>query len=458
MKSTFSFKNDFYPLLALLMPLIAVSIVNSCSGFFETLFLAHLSADVLAAGALVGWLFGTLVVILFGTLSAINVLIAHQYGAKEEQYIVSVVRDGFAVAGLLFIPTFLLLWNMPPIFLLLGQTPFVVEQATAYLHPLAWALLPALITAVFFQFLLGLGQTRIVMAFTALSTPLTIFFSYVLIFGHLGLPALHIAGAGWGIMLSNTISAIALMIYILQHHDYKPYWQYGFHFKSPSFIVELVRVGLPMGLMYCVEVGFFLTLMLLMGTLGVQALAANQIVFQYLGPLMSVAFSIAQAITIRMGHELGAKNFQTAKSTSFAGAALTLFLMLFVALCYWYCPQTLIGIDLNVHEIKHAKIVHDAIAFFAIAALFQIFEATRISLFGALRALKDTNYTLITSIICFWGIALPAGYFFSHFYALGGKGFWWGMVLGAIMSVILLFYRLQKKMNLPSPQYVVTDK
>lgn len=444
MKPIFSLKNDFYPLLKLLLPLIAISIVNSGNSFFETLFLAHLSTEVLAAGALVGWLFGTLVVILFGTLSAINVLISHQHGAKEEQHIVSVVRDGFALAGLLFLPTFLLLWNMPPIFLILGQTPFIVAQAKSYLHPLAWALLPNLITTVFLQFLLGLGRTRVVMVFTVLSTPLTILLSYLLIFGHWGLPALHIAGAGWGIMLSNTISAIILVIYILRKDEYKSYWKYGFNFKTPSFILELVRVGLPMGLMYCVEVGFFLTLMLLMGTLGVQALAANQIVFQYFGPLMGIAFSIAQAVTIRMGHELGAKNFYAAECASSAGTSLTLLLMLLAALCYWYFPQTLISVDLNIHEANHAKIIQDAIAFFAIAALFQIFEATRIVLFGALRAFKDTRYTLITSIICFWGIALPMGYFFSHVHHLGGRGLWWGMVLGGVISVLLLFYRLQK--------------
>jgi MATE family multidrug resistance protein len=443
----FSLKNDFYPLLQLLMPLIAVSIVNSGISFFETLFLAHVSTDVLAAGALVGWLFSTLVVILFGTLSAINVLISHQHGAKEDQHIVSVVRDGFALAGLLFIPTFLLLWNMPPIFLILGQTPFVVAQAKSYLHPLAWALLPTLITTVFIQFLLGLGRTRVVMVFTLLSTPLTILLSYLLIFGHWGLPALHIAGAGWGIMLSNTISTIVLMFYILRNNDYKSYWKYSFHFKTPSYILELVRVGLPMGLMYCVEVGFFLTLMLLMGTLGIQALAANQIVFQYFGPLMGIAFSIAQAVTIRMGYELGAKNFNAAKSASYAGTSLTVLFMLLAALGYWFFPKTLIGIDLNIHDANHAEIIRDAIAFFSIAALFQIFEATRITLFGALRALKDTRYTLITSIICFWGIALPVGYFFSHVYHLGGTGLWWGMVLGGMVSVLLLFYRLENKMR-----------
>ena len=77
MKPIFSLKNDFYPLLRLVTPLIAVSIVQSGTGFFETLFLAHLDTTVLAAGALVGWLFATLVVVLFGTLGAMNVLIAN---------------------------------------------------------------------------------------------------------------------------------------------------------------------------------------------------------------------------------------------------------------------------------------------------------------------------------------------------------------------------------------------
>ena len=411
MKPIFSLKNDFYPLLRLVTPLIAVSIVQSGTGFFETLFLAHLDTTVLAAGALVGWLFATLVVVLFGTLGAMNVLIAHQYGAKEEHYIVAVVRDGLVLAGLLCIPTFLLLWKMPPIFLLLGQTPFIVSQAKAYLHPLAWALLPTLITTVFLQFLLGLGRARAVMIYTLLSTPVTVLVSYLLIFGRWGFPALHIAGAGWGIMISNSLSAIVLAIYVLKSPHYKSYWQYGFHFKKPSFIFELIRVGMPMGLMYCVEVSCFLALMLLMGTIGIQALAANQIVFQYFGPLMGIAFAIAQAVTIRMGHELGAKNFHSAKRASYAGNDLTLFFMLSAALVYWCFPHALIGADININNDTNIEIIRDATLFFAIAALYQIFEAARITLFGALRAFKDTRYTLVTSIIFFWGIALTTGYF-----------------------------------------------
>ena len=82
-----------------------------------------------------------------------------------------------------------------------------------------------------------------------------------------------------------------------------------------------------------------------------------------------------------------------------------------------------------------------------ISALFQIVEAIRISLFGTLRALKDTHFTLLISILSFWGIALPVGYFVATRLAFGGAGLWWGMIAGASLSVLLLFWRFKYKMK-----------
>ena len=162
---------------------------------------------------------------------------------------------------------------------------------------------------------------------------------------------------------------------------------------------------------------------------------------------MGIAFAIAQAVTIRMGHELGAKNFHSAKRASYAGNALTLFFMLSAALVYWCFPHALIGADININNDTNIEIIRDATLFFAIAALYQIFEAARITLFGALRAFKDTRYTLVTSIIFFWGIALTTGYFLLRCFHMGGAGLWWGMVLSGAMGVVLLSYRLKLKFN-----------
>ena len=82
-----------------------------------------------------------------------------------------------------------------------------------------------------------------------------------------------------------------------------------------------------------------------------------------------------------------------------------------------------------------------------IGALFQIVEAIRISLFGALRGLKDTHFTLLISILSFWGISLPVGYLLATYFHFAGVGLWWGMVLGSTIGIILLSYRLKSKIK-----------
>ena len=93
-----------------------------------------------------------------------------------------------------------------------------------------------------------------------------------------------------------------------------------------------------------------------------------------------------------------------------------------------------------------------------LVSIFQILEAIRISLFGVLRALKDTNFTLLISIISFWCIALPVGYLLATYFELGSTGLWWGMVMGASVSVILLYWRFKSKMRHYNPHEFITEE
>lgn len=451
-------KNDVYPLLKLAVPLALTGIVSASASFLETLFLAHVDHQTLAAGALVSWLYATFAVILFGTLSSINVLISHKHGAKDHTAITLITRDGLLLASLMVIPAFLLFWNMAPIFLLFGQNPSVVLLAQSYLHALSWGLLAKFIAIALFEVLIGLGDTRIILKLMVLGVSLLVFFSYVLIFGKFGFPALGIAGAGWGMSVADWIVAVVTSVYVLTHKEYKNYFRHIYNRNKPSFLWELLQVGVPMGTMYCIEVAFFFALTLVMGSLGSQLLAANQIALQYLGALMSVIFSIAQAITVRMGHLLGAKEINSAKTAGYCGALISATLMTIIAICFWVFPSFLISLDFDINSPANAEIVREIRNLFGISALFQIVEALRISLFGALRALKDTNFTLLTSIISFWCIALPIGYLFATYFRLGGEGLWYGMVIGASVSVLLLYRRFKSKIRRYNPHKLVTEE
>jgi MATE family multidrug resistance protein len=441
------FKENFYPLLRLVIPLALTGLLQSSTWFFETMFLARLGPDILAAGSLVSWLFGTVVVILYGTLSSINILVAHKHGAKDEHGILLVVRDGCWLAIVLAIPIVLLFWNMAPLFQLLGQSTAIVQLAKTYLHAIAWGVLPNVIMIALIEVMMGLGRARLILVFNMLSVSLTIFFSYALIFGKFGFPALGIAGAGWGLTISYWISTLFLCIYVLTNKNYKSYFSMLLTPTKPSYMLELVQIGIPMGIMYCVEVAFFFALTLVMGSFGSLVISANQIALQYLGTLMSLVFSLAQAITVRMGHLLGAGDKASAERTAYIGVSISALVMLLVAIVYWSVPKALISIDFDIYNPNNMELIHITTQLLAICALFQLIEAMRISLFGALRALKDTRFTLFISIISFWAIALPIGYMLATRFSLGGTGLWWGMVLGAGFSVVLLLWRFKFRIN-----------
>ena len=441
------FKEHIYPLLLLAIPLTLTGLLQSSTFFFETIFLAHLSPEVLAAGALVSWLFGTFIVILIGILSSINILVAHKHGAQDFEGISLVVRDGIWLALLMAIPSFILFWNLSPIFMLLGQNPSVVHLAQTYLRALAWGLLPNFLMFALLEFIVGLGHARVILMFSILSVSLTIFLSFSLIFGKFGLPALGIAGAGWGTSISYWISTLFLIFYVILKKQYRAYLHNLFTITKQSYLLELFKIGAPMGIMYCVEVGFFFALTLVMGSISSQLLAANQIALQYMGTLMSLIFSIAQAITVRMGHLLGAGDVYSAECACYVGVFISALLMFIMAICFWTVPTALISIDFDVHNDKNRELIHLATQLLAISAVFQLVEAMRIALFGALRALKDTRFTLFISIISFWGIAFPVGYLLASRLNLGGVGLWWGMVIGASFSVLLLLWRFKFKIN-----------
>ncbi|MCX7117752.1 MAG: MATE family efflux transporter [Legionellales bacterium] len=448
------FQTQCYPLLILVIPLALTGLIESGVFFFETLFLAHLGPDELAAGGLVAWLFGTFAVILFGVLSSINILIAQKHGAKDDVSISLIVRDGIWLALLLFIPSFLLFWNIPSLFLYFGQSPQIVMLATPYLHALVWGLLPDVVMIALLEVIIGLGHARIILIFSILASALNVLCSFALIFGKFGLPALGIAGAGWGSSISYWISALFLMAYVFTNKNYTCYMHYLFKPTHRSYLLELLHIGTPMGLMYCIEVGFFFILTLLMGRMGSAFLAANQIALQYMSTLMSVIFSIAQAITVRMGHLLGAGEVRSAERVAYLGISMSVFIMLLAAIAYWGFPTFLITLDLDVKTGRHPEIISLAKQFLAIAAVFQLIECSRISLFGALRGLKDTHFTLYLSILSFWGLSLPIGYLLATRLHLGGGGLWWGMVIGSTLCMPILLWRFKTQISRLKPQFM----
>ena len=79
------------------------------------------------------------------------------------------------------------------------------------------------------------------------------------------------------------------------------------------------------------------------------------------------------------------------------------------------------------------------------AAMYQLSDAIQIGAAGALRGYKDTLATLVLTVISFWLVGLPLGYYLglSQEAPLGAEGFWIGLVAGLSVNAVLLLTRLR---------------
>ncbi len=450
-------KNDFKNLISLAIPLILSGLMESSIGFISSVFLAKLGPLELAAGSLASWGFATLMIIMWGLLTAVSVLVSRYFGAKDTKAIGAVLRDAIFLGLILVIPSTLLIWNAAPILTLLGQKAAIVSQAVPYLHALAWGILPDFISLILLQFIIGLGQTRINLIFTLAWVPVNVMLNYVFTFGKFGFPALGMAGLGWGTTASYWILALLLIAFMGSRKIYRPYLKASWEKFKPTHVAELFKVGLPMGLMYALEIGFFFTMALIMGQYGIKEIDANQITMQYLGLFVTVVFATAQAVTVRMGHQIGAKNYQGANRAAYAGLILSFGLTFLAACSEWFLPRQLIAVDLGGMSISDSELIALTIQFLAIAAVFQLTESLRITLFGALRALEDTRFTLFTSFIAFWCIAIPMGFMIDKLFHFDASSYWVGLTLSGMMSVSLLYWRFRRMMGVRLEKESVID-
>lgn len=320
----------------------------------------------------------------------------------------------------------------------------MVARASPYLHALSWTVLPDFLSLVLLQFIIGLGKARTNLIFTMLWVPINIAFNYIFVFGKLGIHKYGIAGLGWGATASFTLLTVLLTIYININHDYKKYLISFWDKSKPTYLIELLKVGLPLGFMFCLEVACFFTISLFMGNMSATALEANQLTLQYMGFFGSLMFAIAQAITVRAGNQLGAKQIDVANRAAYAGITVTFCYALIVALTFWLIPHKLIALDFNNSKVN-SEMITMAIKLFSVVAIFQLIESIRIALFGALRALKDTKFTLLSSLIGFWGVGIGIGYVFYHYLKIGPNSYWWALSLGAALNAVLLLWRYRRK-------------
>lgn len=429
------------------IPLTASGLIYSLTSFISTIMVAHLGTEALAASALVGMIWLCMCTFFFGALNSVSTLVSQQYGAKNYTAISQILASAFHFGLLICIPIILLLWFSPYLLQYSHQNKAVIHFATLYLHTVAFST-PGLLTVIILeQFYSAISMAKLSIYISFIEVPLEIALIYILVFGKLGLPAMGIAGVGLGLCISYSLTAIALILFTLFAKRFKNFHVFQrLNYFNFHYFFEILRVGLPIGGMYLIEVGAFTTVTFIVARLDSITLAAHQIAFQFLGFFITIAFSMGQAATVRVGFQAGAGDLKGVHYSTIIGIILPSVIMFFASIILALFPELFLSIDFS-NTTPNPQLISVAKSILIVIAFFQFADCIRISGVGTLRGIKDTHFSMWTSIVSFWVTGIPLSYLLGIHWHLGGPGIWIGSTLGITIGTLMTLYRVSSSFS-----------
>jgi MATE family multidrug resistance protein len=272
--------------------------------------------------------------------------------------------------------------------------------------------------------------------------------AWALVFGHLGLPALGLAGSGYATALVWWASAILLIGYC-GYARLIPKGILSLSFQELiAGLTSVMVIGWPIAGILIVEVGLFAGSSVLMGRFGSAALAAHQICLGIASLVFMVPMSIGQAATVRVGFHIGAGAFAHARAAGMMALAIGIGFMVFSALALILFATPVFSLYLDANDPQRDTVLAIGGQLILVAAAFQLFDGAQAVASGALRGLKDTRAAMIAGIIGYWGLGMPIGVGLAFGLNFGPIGLWWGFAGGLGAVAILLTARFRHKANL----------
>ena len=419
-------------------PIILTQLSQMGMGVVDAIMAGRVSAVDLAGIALGGNFFWPAMLLLSGIAMSVTPLVSQMHGAGREEEAGAVVRQALWIAcgGALLLVVAMQFGEAA--YRLIGVDPAAIPVAAAYLSAMSFGLVPILGYFVLRNLCDGMSWTTPAMVVALSGLALKVPLNYLFVYGGMGIPAMGGVGCGVSGAIVMWCEFLA-MVGVVKYSRVKRAGAFSrFSAPDPDMIWRLMRLGLPIGIAIFFEVAVFSVVTLLIGRLGVEAVASHQVASNVGGITFMVPLALGMAATIRVGYNVGANDLPGARRSAFVAVGASGVFAVVAA-------GALLGLR---HEIVGAyttdpAVIEIAAGLLLFVALYQLVDDTQVTAVGALRGYKDVRAPMFTALVAYWAIALPVGGVLG-FGLLGTEpwgveGFWSGLVGGlAVASVVLL--------------------
>ncbi len=405
---------DGRAVLALALPLVANSAVQTLLNLTDLWFIGHISTTALAAVGAVSWLVVAVVLLLGGTGMAVQTVVAQCYGAgryaRAAQGTWSGVWGILCVAPLFFAVAFSSHYILAPF----GISREIADTAARFWLPrVAGAPLGVAVWAVL-GFFNGIGRPRTTVVMTVIITCANVALNRVFIFD-LGL---GVAGSAWASTCAQALGLICALTVFLSARYRREFRTHLMWRPRASLLWAQFRLGFPMGLTGASDLIGISLFQLMQVRLGAIEGAATQLVMASTAVAYMPGVGVAQAGTTLVGQSIGAGNRLWAMRVGTRTVLMAAILMGGIGLALAIAGPWVLPLLLSSADATSQAVLHQAALMLWFAAAYQFFDGLNIGSSFCLRGAGDTLVPGALVLVMSWFVFVPLAH--SLTFAPGG--------------------------------------
>lgn len=435
-------------LMKLAYPILIAQLIQNLMGFADTVMAGRVSATDMAAVAVASSVWLPLILAISGLIMALASIVSQLSGARQYDEVAKASYQTAWIAVTFSIIIIMLYYIATPLLIdSIDMEPELKQLMFDYLGYIVWGGPGYCLYLVLRNYSEGLAFSRPTMIISILGLLINIPANYIFIYGEFGMPALGGAGCGIATAIVYWVMFLGMLAYTYfsKHLKHAPLFT-KFYWPQWSEIKVILALGTPIAFSLLFEVSLFAAVAIILIPFGANVVASHQIAINFSGLVFMVPLSLAMAVTIKVGFEVGNKNLEKAKELCRYSVILGLIIAVVTAaitLLFRTQIAAIYTIDTEVLEL--------AASLMFLAALFQFSDAIQVISAGALRGYKDTQSVLYITFFSYWIIGLSVGLILGLTDwvspASGPYGFWIGFISGLTVAAILLAWRLKVIQN-----------
>ncbi len=401
----------------------------------DIVFLGHVDSLELAHYGIANAVFMVLLLSGVGMSIGVVVLTSQTLGAGEGETAVTVFGVGMAHAVLMGAAAVLLAFAGERIFLAIGHAPELAAGSGRALEVLAFGIPGALIFTVATLFLEAFGRPHagvvVMIAANLVNIALNV---WLLDSGpDLGLdPAEAVALAS---TIARVAMALAMVVHVLARAARMTIGSFDLN-AVLAVSRKLRRIGYAMGLAQGLESLAFASLTIVSGYLGATAVAAFQVIMQFMAFAFMGAVGVATATAVEVGRAVGRGDRLGIRRAGWCGLGVITFYMGAVTLLLVLAPEALTQALTSDREV-----VALALPALFVVAFMLIPDGAQGVLMGALRGTGDAWVPTVMHLFAFLVVMVPAARLLAIEAGLGVGGLIGGTLLGVSLATVLLAAR-----------------